>query len=149
MSKPEHRIQVKRDRTLGGRLVEAEVPSETVKRSNRLATGSAGTILGSFGGGVNKVYGNNEGTQDKAFRVTGFELFSNKQVEFACVDRSGTFRYPSLVAGGRMTLLGAPDEPVFVTRGTFSLRFLGSVTQGTFSFSIEGVVPQFGTETPR
>lgn len=147
--KPETRLKVRTDRTLAGRLVDEEVPSETVKRSNRLATGSANTILGSFQGAVNKVWGNNEGTQDKALRVTRFELFADRAVEFYAKDRNGTFSYPSLEAAGNRVLLGAPDEPVFVVRGTFQLRFLGSVVQGTYSYSMEGIVPQFGTETPQ
>jgi hypothetical protein len=145
--KPQVWLRAKKDRTLGGRLVLEEIPTETVKRAARDSpTHTEGALLASYGGGVNKVYGNNEGTQDKAFRVTRFELAASEQHEFALIDRNGTFGYQFLEAAGAITLLAKHDEPVMVTRGTFNVRMLGSASAGTFSCSFEGVIPRFGTE---
>ena len=145
--KPQSWIRVKKDHTLGGRLVHEEIPTETVKRTNRDSpTHSASALLASYGGGVNKVYGNNEGTQDKAFRITRFELTGSEAQEFALIDRNGTFGYQFLEAKGAIQLLGKQDEPVMVTRGSFNVRMLGSAAAGTFACSFEGIVPRFGTE---
>lgn len=140
-------LRAKIDRTLGNRIVYEEIPTETVKRAVRDSpTHSASALLASYGGGVNKVYGNNEGTQDKAVRITRFELTASEAQEFALIDRNGTFGYQYLEAAGAIQLLGKQDEPVMVTRGTFNVRMLGSAGAGTFSCSFEGVIPRFGTE---
>ena len=144
-----HSIINKRvDRSLGEKLVYDEIPSETVKKAARDATShSVGDVLASYTGAVNKLYGNNEGTQDKRMRITRLELTGDQQQEFALVDRDGTFGYQFLEAAGAITLLGAQNEPVMTTKGTFGVHMMGSVATGTFSCSFEGIVPRFGTET--
>lgn len=146
--KPRTFIEKRVDRSLGGRMVNLEIQSETVKRAARDATShSANTLLASYEGAVNRVYVANEGTIDKPFRVTRFQLYGDQAQEFALMDRNGTFTFMYLEAAGEIDLLGDQDSPVFVTRGTFNIRMLGSVASGTFACSFEGVVPRIGSET--
>jgi hypothetical protein len=117
-----------------------ELPTVTIKdaaRDVRLASGSALLTCTALGGGTE-------------LRITALRVASGTHagVEFFLSDRDGTFAYPYLAAAGQESLHGAPNEPLHVVRGTFTIGVVttpGSVD--TISASYEGIVRFAGTET--
>jgi hypothetical protein len=113
-----------------------QLPTVTLKDAERVRNCAAGTAL------ITKDLG--AGTE---MRLMFYRVSSGTPTEFFMHDRSGTFDYPFLEARGAEVGLGAPNEPVHVVRGTFSIGLINAGTAGTYIAAYEGIVRYRGTET--
>lgn len=116
--------------------VREELPTVTLKDAERVRNCKAGTAL------ITKDLG--AGTE---MRLTFYRVSAGTPIEFFMRDRSGTFDYPFLEARGAEVGIGAPNEPVHVVRGTFTIGLQNAGTAGTFIAAYEGVIRYQGTET--
>lgn len=113
-----------------------ELPTVTVKDATRLRGCSAGGTL------LVKDLG--AGTE---MRLTFYRISAGTPTEFFMADRDGTFDCPFLEARGAEVGLGAPNEPIHVVRGTYSIGLINAGAAGTFIAAYEGIVRYQGTET--
>ena len=113
-----------------------QLPTVTLKDAERVRNCGAGTAL------ITKDLG--AGTE---MRLTFYRVSAGTPTEFYMHDRSGTFDFPFLESRGAEVGLGAPNEPVHVVRGTFTIGLQNDGTAGTFIAAYEGIVRYQGTET--
>lgn len=118
-------------------FVDEELPTVSVKDAHRLSgVGHPGSAL------VRKTLSG--GT---VMRLTYLRVAAGAETEFFLRDRDGTFDYPYLEAAGAEVLLGAPNEPIHVVKGSFVMGLQGSYASGTRIAAYEGIVRFRGTET--
>lgn len=117
--------------------VKEELPTFSIKRTERIVDVSPGTLMTSYSTGPGTV-----------LRVTRLEFGAGQASEFFVRDRGGTVGFYTLEAAGQVHLLGAPTSPVMILKGTCQFRNIGTQLQsGTFTCNVEGIPRQHGTET--
>ena len=125
-------------------FVDEELPTVSVKDAGKFTVdgpaGATALLTRTFSGGT-------------AMRMTFLRVGADQpDKEIYLTDRQGTLDYIYLGTTGselyRETNLGAPDAPVHVVQGTFTIT-AGSVAAGTVNFYVayEGIVRFQGTET--
>lgn len=118
-------------------FVDEELPTVSAKDAGyRGGSNPAGTAL------VRKTLSG--GT---VMRLTFMRVASDAAMKFFMYDRSGTFDYPYLQAAGAEVLLGQPNAPLHVVKGSFVIGVLGSYASGTKFAAYEGLIHYQGTET--
>lgn len=117
--------------------VKEELPTFSIKRTEKIKNVSPGTLMTSYSTGPGTV-----------IRITRLEFSANQAAEFFVRDREGTVGFYYLEAAGQVHLLGAPTSPVMILKGTCQFRNIGTqLTAGTFTCNVEGIPRQHGTET--
>lgn len=117
--------------------VKEELPTFSIKRTEKIKNVSPGTLMTSYSTGPGSV-----------IRITRLEFSANQSAEFFVRDREGTVGFYYLEAAGQVHLLGAPTSPVMILKGTCQFRNIGTQLQvGTFTCNVEGIPRQHGTET--
>lgn len=112
-----------------------EFPTNTIKRAGRVSAVNAGTLITSYATGPGSY-----------LQVTRLDVYADRETEFVIRDRTGTVDFIYLEAAGMHTIIGDQYAPVMVLKGTALFRNLAGTSAGTYSVSIEGIVPQFGSE---
>lgn len=116
---------------------KVEFPTNTIKRAKRVTGVSPGTLITSYSTGPGSY-----------IKVTRISFNADREAEFYVKDRSGTVDVIYLEAAGNYTLLGGQDAPIYVLKGSAQFRNIGTqLSAGTYSIALEGIVPQFGSET--
>jgi len=113
-----------------------EFPTVTIKRVGRVGGVGVGTCIASHFIGA--------GTY---FLVTRLEVYADRETEFYVKDRNGTALLAFLEAAGQHTLIGDQYAPVTILHGSAEIRNLSGTATGTYAACMEGIQPQFGTET--
>jgi len=130
------------------RYLDAELPTVTVKRAVIGTSANAGSKLATYTiAGQGTIGG--EWSPGKTLRVTRLRVTANKEAYFRVTDSTGTIDNIYLSAAGQHVMLGAPDAPLYASKGHFYIT-LGTQPvggTGTYSASFEGIVPRIGTET--
>jgi len=112
-----------------------QFPTNTVKRAGRVTAVDAGTLITKYSTGPGSY-----------IMITRLDIYANGKTEFIVKDRTGTVDLIFLEAAGMRSALGDQMGPVMVLKGTAQFRNLAGTSSGTYSVSIEGIVPQFGSE---
>lgn len=112
-----------------------EFPTNTIKRAGRVTGVAAGTLITSYATGPGSY-----------ILITRLDIYANGETEFAVKDRTGTVDLIYLEAAGMHSVIGDQYAPVMVLKGTAQFRNLNGASTGTYAVSIEGIVPQFGSE---
>lgn len=112
-----------------------EFPTNPIKRSGRVTAKNAGTLITSYSTGPGSY-----------ILVTRLDIYADRETEFFIRDRTGTVDRIYLEAAGMHSVIGDQYAPVMVLKGTCLFRNLQGTSAGTYSVSIEGIVPQFGSE---
>lgn len=118
-----------------------EFPTVTIKRAKRITGVNVGTCLASHYVGA--------GTY---FLVTRLEVYADRATEFYVKDSDGTALIVYLEAAGQHTLIGDQYAPVTVLQGAapgtlVEIRNLSGTSSGIYAACMEGIQPQFGSET--
>jgi hypothetical protein len=112
-----------------------EFPTNTVRRANRVTAKNTGTVITKYSTGPGSY-----------IQITRLDICADRLTEFCVVDRSGTVGYIFLEAAGMHSVIGDQYAPVMVLKGTAEFRNIAGTSAGTYAISIEGIVPQFGSQ---